>query len=152
MFGEWTGSWGPAAVISGLGLLVTLGGFAIAYFKGVGLREADHANFAKRFEALENRVTAAEARFMPGATIDKRFEDADRTIGALTASGALLREQFSETSRRAAETYATKVELAALEDRTNKGMDRIVDRLEQISGRLEVIGDMIVKSLAERRA
>lgn len=152
MLGEWSGTWGPASVISGLALLVTVGGFALTYIKATAVREADHAALARQFEALNARVTAAEARFMPGATIDKRFEDTDRGMGALTANVSLMREQFSENSRRAAEVFATKAELGALEERTNKGMDRIVDRLEQISGRLEAIGDMIVKSLAERRA
>jgi hypothetical protein len=37
-----------------------------------------------------------------------------------------------------------------LERRSNQGMDRIVDRLEQISTRLETIGDAIIKTLATR--
>lgn len=64
----------------------------------------------------------------------------------LTEAGGKLQE-FKE---HAAKTYATKSELISLEERTGKGMDRIVDRLESISGRLETIGDSIMKALIDR--
>ena len=69
---------------------------------------------------------------------------------AMNAGLAEAAGKLQEFKEHAAKTYATKSELISLEERTGKGMDRIADRLEGISGRLETIGDSIMKALIDR--
>lgn len=79
--------------------------------------------------------------------IKKELEQFEIAVNAAHIEMKALHAEFRE---EVAKTYSTKQELADTERRTNVGMDRIVQRLEQISGRLETIGDAIIKTLATR--
>lgn len=77
-------------------------------------------------------------------------KEVDASVIAYNAGFREVRDRLAEHQADAARSYATKQDLIALEERTVKGMDRIVDRLDQISGRLETIGENVLKALLDR--
>lgn len=137
---EWSPVASPVTIIALVGALVGFGGWLFRL--GSRNREID----AMREDMADLKKRRGEER-----EADRKEREAFQV--SVNAGIDMIRGTHAEFQKTCAERFATKVELGALEDRTNKGMDRIVDRLEQISGRLETIGDAIIKTLAsqERR-
>lgn len=75
--------------------------------------------------------------------------EAHATAGA--GAIALLRDQFAEHRQAISERYATRDSLDAVERRFTSSQDRIFDRLEQISGRLEALGSELIKAFGAVR-
>jgi hypothetical protein len=146
---EWTPAFGPAAVFAGIAAFFSIGTAIFIAIKGLGYREADSKALAKRFDELESELNGLLKSRADYRETDRKEREAFQV--SVNAGLDMSRASLSDFQRTAAERFATKGELVALEDRTNKGMDRIVDRLEQISGRLETIGDAIIKTLADHR-
>lgn len=155
---EWSGQFGWAAFFS----LVSLLGIAFVAIKGMGIREADFRALSKRFESLEadaralaKRVDALEPEVRSFHKCAEEIADLKREREsfqvAVNAGTSIIRESLADFQRSAAERFATKIEVVALEERANKGMDRIVDQLDRISTRQETMNDLLVKALAERR-
>lgn len=153
---EWSPAFGPAAVFSGIAALSSVGIAVFVAIKGLGIREADWRALAKRFDTVEKRVdvldgTDDELRAWVSSLRESARQEREAFQVSVNAGINMIRGELTDFQRLCAERYATKVDMKALEDRTDKGMDRIVDRLEQISGRLETIGDAIIKTLADQR-
>lgn len=142
---DWSPTVGPAFFVSLAALFVTVGTAIFLAIKGFGVRETEAKALAKRLDGLE----ADMAGVLHSRTEYREADRKEREVFQISVNAGLemSRSNLSDFQRSAAERFATKNEMLALEDRTNKGMDRIVDRLEQISVRLESIGDTINKSL-----
>jgi hypothetical protein len=140
----WQNQVSPITVITTLGLVVSLG----MWIFRVGGKNNEIESTKKGLDDLRKKVEAmSDARSAEREHERKEREAFQVAMNAgMLATGGVIAE-FKEHSAR---SFATKTEMAALEDRTNRGMDRIVDRLEQISGRLENIGDGILKALASK--
>jgi hypothetical protein len=158
--------------ISGATILVALGWFgtvAMFIWRRSNKEATDDAAFiqlrkdhdelhrscaATRERHEEERVQVQRSRDEFRERVAKDYEGArkerDAFQLAMNAGLDAASGRLSEFKEHAAKTYATKSELISLEERTSKGMDRIVDRLEGISGRLETIGDSIMKALIDR--
>lgn len=136
---SWTIS--GATIIAMLGWMSTV--LIMAFRRGAAEQatSASIAQLRKDHDALVGDVRKEREN-------DRREFDAFQV--AVNAGIQVVAERHGEHRAEVAKTYATKQEMLALEERTNKGMDRIVDRLEQISGRLETIGDGIMKALISK--
>lgn len=78
-------------------------------------------------------------------------KDVDAQAAAGAGSVALLRDQFAEHRQSISERYATRETVDAIERRLTSSQDRILDRLDQISSRLESLGGDLVKALGAVR-
>jgi methyl-accepting chemotaxis protein len=142
--GDWV-SWqsqvSPITVIAIIGMIVGFGGWLLR----IGGKNRD-------FESVQDSVKDIKKEFKDLVTErDKSREsmrnERDAFQAAMNASLTMMESRNAEFRGSVAHSYATKAELTSLEERTSKDMDRIVSRLDQISGRLETIGDSVVKAL-----
>lgn len=131
---DWSPTVSPATLLA---LAMAAVAFA-GWLRKSGSRE--HEITTMREDLIALKKTRGEER-------DADRKEREAFYISVNAGLEMSRGNLSEHQRLCAERFATKAEMLALEDRTNKGMDRIVDRLEQISVRLESIGDTINKSL-----
>jgi methyl-accepting chemotaxis protein len=139
----WQNQVSPITVLTTIGLLVSLG----MWIFRVGGRNNEIASAQKGLDDLKKKVDGlAETR---ATERDRDRMEREAFQVAMNAGVAATEGRMAEFKEHAAKTFATKIEVAALEERTNRGMDRIVDRLDQISTRLESIGDHILKALTE---
>lgn len=145
---EWSPVISPATLLTGAMALVSL--FAWVLMMGGRLNEMKTAitNATKNVERVEERLNVHKQNREHEREIDRKERDQFQI--AVNAALEAHRGQLSEFREGVAMVYATKREMEELERRTNQGMDRIVDRLEQINSRLETIGDAIIKTLATR--
>lgn len=131
----WTVSGATIVVVLGW---VTTGGFQTFRLGGIVA--------GARSELAQLRRELDDLRSSHASSVKER----EQYQGAASAATQLVREQLVGAIQEVAKSYATKEELRSLETRMDKGMDRVVDRLEQLSNRLETIGDAIIKSLSIR--
>lgn len=140
---EWQAQVSPVTVISLILAAVAFGGWI---FK-IGGKNNEQERTQKGLEDLKQKVEAMGSTRATDRDVDRKERDAFQI--AMNAGLQAHEARSAEFKEHAAKHFATKGEVAALEERTNRGMDRIVDRLEQISTRLESIGDHILKALTE---
>jgi hypothetical protein len=140
---EWQAQVSPVTVISLILAAVAFGGWI---FK-IGAKNNEQERTQKGLEDLKKKVETMGDTRAADRDADRKERDAFQI--AMNAGLAAHEARSAEFKEHSAKTFATKLEVAALEERTNRGMDRIVDRLEQISTRLESIGDHILKALTE---
>lgn len=142
--GDWV-SWQSQisfiTVLTTIGMLIGFGGWLLKI--GGKNRDFDDVQTAvkdlrKEFKEL---VTTRDA------SKEQSRNERDAFQAAMNASLTMMESRNAEFRGSVAASYATKAELVSLEERTSKDMDRVVARLDQISGRLETIGDSVVKAL-----
>jgi len=146
---EWSPVVSPATLITGSLALVGFVGWVFALGGKINETKASIGSLGRDIQRVEDRLNALKQNRENEREGDRKERDAFQI--AVNAALDAQRGQMSEFRERVAKSYATKHEMEELERSTNQGMDRIVDRLEQISTRLENIGDAIIKTLATRQ-
>lgn len=138
-------SWQPQ--VSPITILALIGMFtSIAmWFFRVGGKNRDFDNVEDAVKDL--RKDFKELVAVRDASKEASRNERDAFQVAVNASLKMMEDRSSEHRSQVASMYATKKELASLEERTSKDMDRVVTRLDLISGRLELISDNVVKAL-----
>lgn len=141
---EWSPVLSPATLITGALAIVGFVGWVFS----LGSKTQEIRATANDIKRVEDDLNSFKRQREIERDHDRKERDAFQI--AVNAGVNAVRGQHAEFREEVAKHYATKGEMQELERRTNQGMDRIVDRLEQISGRLETIGDAIIKTLAQR--
>jgi len=141
---EWSPVISPATLITGALAIVGFVGWVFS----LGSKSYEIRAAAEDIKRVEERLNVFKQNRENERELDRKEKEAFQV--AINAGVTALRGQQAEFREEVAKSYATKGEMQELERRTNQGMDRIVDRLEQISTRLETIGDAIIKTLAAR--
>ena len=138
-------SWQPqVSPLTFLSLLLAGVGFG-GWLLKVGGKNRD-------FESVQDTVKDLRKEFKElteerNTSKEKTRNERDAFQSAMNAGMTMMETRNAEFRGNIAATYATKSELNTLEERTSKDMDRVVARLDTISGRLESIGDSVVKAL-----
>jgi biopolymer transport protein ExbB/TolQ len=141
---EWSPVISPATLITGSLAIVGFVGWVFS----LGSKTQEIKAAANDIKRVEERLNTFKQNRENEREADRKEKENFQV--AINAGVTMLREQQAEFREEVAKQYCTKYEMQELERRTNQGMDRIVDRLEQISTRLETIGDAIIKTLATR--
>lgn len=142
---SWQSQVSPITVLTTIGLLVSLG----MWIFRVGGRNNEVERTQKSLETLQ--VEFKDLVRTRDASKEASRNERDAFQMAVNASMKMMEDRNSEFRAAVASAYATKKELTSLEERTSKDMDRIVGRLDQISGRLELIGDNVVTALGKMK-
>lgn len=142
---EWSPIISPATLITGALAIVGFVGWVFS----LGGKSHEIRAAAEDVRRVEERLNTLKQNREIEREHDRKERENFQV--AINAGVTMLRDQHAEFREEVAKNYATKPEMQELERRTNQGMDRIVDRLEQISTRLETIGDAIIKTLATTR-
>lgn len=146
--GDWV-SWqsqvSPVTVLALIGMIIGFGGWLLK----IGGKNRD-------FEGVQDAVKDLRKDFKElvaqrDASKETSRNERDAFQAAMNASLTMMESRNAEFRGSVAANYATKNELTTLEERTSKDMDRVVARLDTISGRLEMIGDSVVKALGSMR-
>lgn len=153
---EWSWVASPATIISGLVNLVLVGGF-------LWRRSASEATAAAALQACHDRIGALRKEFDDAKAERDRYREKwqeeyqrgrdefrrsiDATVTSLGAGNALVREQIAEMQTDNARTYATKEELRTAETRLSSTLDRLNDRLDDISEQLNKLGGEILAAV-----
>jgi biopolymer transport protein ExbB/TolQ len=141
---EWSPVISPATLITGSLAIVGFVGWVFS----LGSKTQEIKAAANDIKRIEERLNTFKQNREAERELDRKEREAFQV--AINAGVNAMRGHHAEFREEVAKQYATKHEMQELERRTNQGMDRIVDRLEQISTRLETIGDAIIKTLATR--
>jgi hypothetical protein len=147
---EWSPVISPATLLTALIALISLFGWVLMLGGKINELKTIAANAVKDAQRIEERLNTFKQNRENEREIDRKERENFQL--AINAGVTGLRGQQAEFREEVAKNYATKAEMQELERRTNQGMDRIVDRLEQINSRLETIGDAIIKTLAAGRS
>lgn len=146
--GDWV-SWqsqvSPVTVLAVIGMVIGFGGWLLK----IGGKNRD-------FESVQDAVKDLRKEFKElteerNTSKEKTRNERDAFQSAMNASLTMMESRNAEFRGQVNATFATKSELTTLEERTSKDMDRVVSRLDTISGRLESIGDSVVKALGSMR-
>lgn len=142
--GDWV-SWqpqiSPLTVAAFIGMCIGFGG----WLWRVGGKNRDFENVQEAVKDLRKDFK----ELVTERNLSKEGSRAERDAFQVSMNAGLtmMESRNAEFRSGVAATYATKAELHTLEERTSKDMDRVVARLDTISGRLEVISDNVVKAL-----
>lgn len=142
---SWQSQVSPITIIAVIGMIVGFGG----WLWRVGGKNRDFENVQEAVKEL--RKEFKELVTTRDASKEASRNERDAFQMAVNASMKMMEDRNSEFRASVASGYATKKELGSLEERTSKDMDRIVGRLDQISGRLETIGDSVVTALGKMK-
>lgn len=138
---SWQSQISPITILTTIGMLIAFAGWLLK----IGGKNRD-------FESVQDAVKDLRKEFKEltderNASKEKTRNERDAFQAAMNASLTMMESRNAEFRGSVAAGYATKGELSSLEERTSKDMDRVVARLDTISGRLESIGDSVVKAL-----
>jgi len=138
---SWQSQVSPVTVLAVIGMLIGFGGWLLK----IGGKNRD-------FESVQDAVKDLRREFKEltderNLSKEKTRNERDAFQVSINAGLTMMETRNAEFRGSVSATYATKAELNTLEERTSKDMDRVVARLDTISGRLESIGDSVVKAL-----
>jgi len=142
---SWQPQISPVTIIALVGAFIGFGG----WLWRIGGKNRDFENVQDAVKDL--RKDFKELVAVRDASKEASRNERDAYQVAVNASLTMMETRNAEFRGSVAATYATKTELNTLEERTSKDMDRVVARLDTISGRLEMIGDSVVKALGSMR-
>lgn len=138
---SWQSQISPITILTTIGMLIAFAGWLLK----IGGKNRD-------FESVQDAVKDIRKEFKElteerNTSKEKTRNERDAFQAAMNASLTMMESRNAEFRGQVNATFATKSELMTLEERTSKDMDRVVARLDTISGRLESIGDSVVKAL-----
>jgi len=146
--GDWVSWQSQISPITVLSLLMAAVGFG-GWLWRVGGKNRDFENVQDAVKDLRKDFKELVATRDASKEASRNERDAFQV--SINAGMTMMETRNAEFRGSVAATYATKAELTTLEERTSKDMDRVVARLDTISGRLEMIGDSVVKALGSMR-
>lgn len=138
---SWQPQVSPVTVLALLGMMIGFGG----WLWRIGGKNRDFENVQDAVKDLRKEFKELVA--VRDASKEASRNERDAFQMAVNASMKMMEDRNAEFRASVAAAYATKKELGSLEERTSKDMDRVVARLDLISGRLEIISDNVVKAL-----
>lgn len=125
--------------------LIAIGSFIVAIGTLIW-RSGGETAARKAFETYQAKSDADRQKWREDfeKSVEQRFAAAS---GATT----LAREQIAELRERLAANYMTKTEIAEIERRLNNNTDRVLDHLDKIDARINVLTERVMEAIQNNK-